>query len=229
MENQLSVKVSCATCYNLAPMEILGRANDVELIDIPEGPTYQEGFFYEVLKCPKCSKVNIAQYFWNDFMDGSDDNEYKIIYPQNKRFPEGLPDDIKKTLEVAEKIKTIDAEIYAITLRKVLELVCIDKAAKGKVLAAKIQNLATRGEIPIKLVAVAKGLKEFGNIGAHAGTGGLSVNEIPIAEALCRAVLEYIYSAPYLAKVAESKLEEIKAKKTTAGRLKSPFKKKTEL
>lgn len=80
-------------------------------------------------------------------------------------------------------------------------------------MAAKVKDLASKGDIPNNLVKVALGLKNFGNIGAHAGIGELSTKEIPIAEALCKAILEYIYSAPYLANLAEAKLKAIKTAK----------------
>ena len=49
-----------------------------------------------------------------------------------------------------------------------------------------------------------------GKIVAHAGIGELSEEEIPIVTSLCSAVLEYIYSAPYLALSAETKLNKIR-------------------
>lgn len=52
--------------------------------------------------------------------------------------------------------------------------------------------------------------RDFGNIGAHAGSGELTEKEIPIVNALCNAILEYVYSAPYLATLAENKLQTIK-------------------
>lgn len=79
-------------------------------------------------------------------------------------------------------------------------------------LASMLKELADKNEIPQKLVKIASGLKDFGNIGAHAGSGELTQKEIPIVNALCIAILEYIYSAPYLATIAEDKLNSIKNK-----------------
>ena len=73
-----------------------------------------------------------------------------------------------------------------------------------------LKELAAKNEIPDKLVKVASGLKDFGNIGAHAGSGDLTEKEIPILNALCSAILEYVYSAPHLATIAENKLKTIK-------------------
>ena len=209
----LSKKTSCGHCNNISPMEIVGKVDDTVYEEEDDGPGGTQGNIYEVLRCPACSKITIVEYFWHDFMDSQDDVSYEILFPLKEPFPQGLPGNIYRAYEAADKIKVIDAEIYAIALRKVLELVCEDKKAKGHFLANKLQDLATRNEIPSNLVKVAQGLKEFGNIGAHAGIGDFSPKDIPIAAALCRAILEYIYSAPYIASIAEAKLNSIKTAK----------------
>jgi len=213
MGKNLSKAITCGHCYNIAPMEAVGNVNHHHRQETDSGPDWEYSDVYEVLICPRCEKINITSYFWHDFMDSEDEISYKVLYPQSPRLPQGLPPNILKTYQSAEQIKAIDPEIYAISLRKILELVCLEKGAEGKFLAHKLNDLATRGEIPKNLVKVAEGIKDFGNIGAHAGIGNLSAEEIPIAEALCKAVLEYIYSAPYIASLAEKKLETIKSAK----------------
>jgi hypothetical protein len=59
------------------------------------------------------------------------------------------------------------------------------------------------------------GLRNFGNIGAHAGGVQLSENEVPVIDALCRAILEYVYGAPHLVALAQQTLDKVKA---SAGR-----------
>lgn len=205
----------CGHCSNISQMKILGDVGDMEEFDKNGydpyyGPPPEQGVFYSILKCPACSKINIVTYFWNDNMDSDDDINYESIYPPDKNVPIGLPENILKAFRAAEKIKTIDVNAYVILLRRLLELVCIDRSAKGATLAEMLLDLSTKNEIPDKLVKVAKGLKDFGNIGAHAGIGELSENEIPIVTTLCTAILEYIYSAPHLATIAETKLAAIK-------------------
>ena len=107
----------------------------------------------------------------------------------------------------------MDVNAYAILTRRLLELVCLDRGAQLNNLAVMLRDLANRNEIPDKIVKVAIGLKDFGNIGAHAGIGDLSENEIPIVNALCIAIIEYVYSAPYLATLAEQQLNKIRKPK----------------
>jgi hypothetical protein len=56
----------------------------------------------------------------------------------------------------------------------------------------QLKFLAQAGVIPQQLIDIADGLRNFGNIGAHAGGVQLSENEVPVIDALCRAILEYV-------------------------------------
>ncbi|MBX9781004.1 MAG: DUF4145 domain-containing protein [Chitinophagaceae bacterium] len=213
MADDLSKLISCGHCSNISHMKIIGNVNDTYVYEDPEyGPHGEGGTIYSVLECPACKKINIVSYSWHDGIESDDEIDYDILFPQESNFPVGLPDNIASTLRAAEKIKTIDVNAYAILLRRLLELVCLDRKAKGLTLALMLKDLADKNEIPEKLVKVANGLKDFGNIGAHAGIGELSEKEIPIVRALTLAILEYIYSAPHLATLAETKLNAIKTK-----------------
>lgn len=200
-------------------MEIVGDVfhdlSDQNDFDSKYGPPPDNGNYYEVLICPSCNKETIVKYHWHELMESEDEVNYKILYPSNRNMPIGLPNEIKIAYEAAEKVRTVDVNAYAILMRRLLELVCLDRKSTNGSLAQMLNELATKNEIPTKLVDVAKGLKNFGNIGAHAGSGELSKNEIPIVYALTKAILEYIYSAPHLATLAENKLKEIKSKGKT--------------
>ena len=213
-EKSFSKVVSCGHCHNISPMVIIGNVNqENEYEDSEYGRMCDSGTIYSVLECPACSKINIVNYFWHDNMESEDEVDYEFLYPISDKYPLGLPDNILSTYKAAEKVKSIDVNAYAILMRRMLELVCIDRNAKQGTLASMLKDLADKNEIPQKLVNVAKGLKDFGNIGAHAGIGELSEKEIPIINALSKAILEYIYSAPYLATLAEKQLERVKKKK----------------
>ncbi|WP_218029084.1 DUF4145 domain-containing protein [Segetibacter aerophilus] len=213
MSDNLSKLTSCGHCNNISHMRIIGSVNDTEVYEDPDyGPMGEGGTIYSVLECPACKRVNVVSYGWHDGIESDDEINYEILFPQENNFPIGLPDNIASTLRAADKIKTIDVNAYAILLRRLLELVCLDRKANGATLALMLKDLADNNEIPEKLVKVASGLKDFGNIGAHAGIGELSEKEIPIVRALTSAILEYIYSAPHLATLAENKLKAIKMK-----------------
>jgi hypothetical protein len=78
-------------------------------------------------------------------------------------------------------------------------MICLDKSAQGRTLFEQLNSLVQTGVIPQQLINIANGLRNFGNIGAHAAGAQLSENEVPVIDALCRAILEYVYGAPHLA------------------------------
>jgi hypothetical protein len=208
----LSKLISCRHCGNISKMEIIGNVNDDHTEVDEYGSGIEWGIHYSVLKCPACEKINIVSYEWHDGIESEDEISYDFLYPQNSTYPIGLPEKILTAFKAAEKVKSIDVNAYAILMRRLLELVCLDRNATSGTLAAMLKELAGKKEIPDKLVKVASGLKDFGNIGAHAGSGELTEKEIPIVNALCSAILEYVYSAPHLATIAENKLNTIKTK-----------------
>jgi hypothetical protein len=142
------------------------------------------------------------------------DVEFETLYPYGSKLPLGLPETVGKAYESALKVRPIDANAFSVLLGRVLDLVCIDRKAGGKTLNEKLNDLASKGEIPEKLVRVAKGLRQFRNVGAHAELGELTAAEVPILEDLTRAILEYVYSAPLLASQAEQRLEQLKNKES---------------
>jgi len=215
-EKNYSENITCGHCYNISKMELIGGAKNVtETWEDIHGPGIDFYDVYEILKCPKCNKANIRVYGWSDFADGEDEHipTMETLYPIGDQVPRGLPAQIGKAYQAAELTKSIDINAYAILLRRLLELVCHDRKAKGGTLAKMLQDLATKNEIPQNLVEVANGLKNLGNIGAHAGSGELGEDEIPILKALANAILEYVYSAPELVNIVTKRLEEIKKKK----------------
>jgi hypothetical protein len=210
----LSKLISCRHCGNISKMSIIGNIYDEQTeFDTEIGPMSADwGIYYSVLKCPACEKINIVCYTWHEGMESDNEISYEFLFPHNTSYPSGLPGKILAAFTATEKVKSIDVNAYAILMRRLLELVCLDRNAKMGSLALMLKDLSEKNEIPEKLVKVALGLKNFGNIGAHAGSGELTEEEIPILSALCTAILEYVYSAPYLALIAEEKLKTIKTK-----------------
>jgi Domain of unknown function (DUF4145) len=210
----------CRHCGNYAPMNI---ATSYYLSTKPESYCPEDeyyydnepdqGYTYELLLCLACKKVTLREYFEHDFME-PEDIKLETLYP-----PQGvklfyLPSSVQKAYEAALKARAIDANAYAILLGRMLEVVCEDRKVKGEKLYDKLKVLAEKGEIPNNLVGVAHGLRRLRNIGAHEPLEGLSSDEIPVLDDLSRAILEYIYIAPALARQAEEKSKRWKEKKT---------------
>jgi hypothetical protein len=129
-----------------------------------------------------------------------------------------LPSKVAKAYEAAGRVKPVDPNAFAVLLGRVLEHVCEDRGAIGETLNERLGDLAQKGEIPRKLADMAHGLRNLRNVGAHATLGELTESEIPILDDLCRAILEYVYSAPALVARVQERLDGLRAKSPRSGR-----------
>ena len=197
-------------------MRIIGTAADTVEGTYDDGPPDEHGTLYEVLSCPKCEQVTIRAGFWHDSMD-PEDWHGKVIYPSERQRIEGLPPAVEKEFRAAEQVSLISANAYAVLLGRVLDVVCDDRNAVGKTLHERLSDLATRHEIPKNLAEMAHKLRQLRNVGAHADLGALTDQEVPVLAALCRAVLEYVYSAPRLVARVEKLVSKLKGSDITDG------------
>jgi len=193
-------------------MKIVAEHAELRLYDdYPQGGLeWEAGTRYELLRCPACRNVILRTYFWNDLtMDGSE-TKFVTLYPCAEEVPLGMPDHIAAALAEARGVRSINPNAYGVLLGRVLELVCEERHARGGNLSKKLADLSSRNEIPQKLVDVADGLKNLRNVGAHPALGELTVLEVPILDKLCVAILEYVYSAPYVAQRAETSFRKLR-------------------
>lgn len=206
----------CEHCANTVPREIVAEYSDVKSYDdYPRSDiSWEAGTVYQLLVCPACGCVTLRSYNWQD---GPMDDGFKTLYPTQSERPLGLPDSIARAYDAAQKVRNIDANAYGVLLGRLLELVCQDRHAGGEFLANRLKDLASKGEIPDKLVGVANGLKNLRNVGAHPTLGELTVSELPIMDSLCRAILEYVYSAPFIAQQAETRFNQVKKASNSEG------------
>lgn len=204
--------VKCGHCGNRAPMKLLATHSQADQLDEYDNYVGACGEIFELLECPACEKLVLRQYFWQDGME-SHEVVHETLYPREGRIPVGLPEPIHRGYEAALRVRSIDGNAYAVLIGRVVEMVTTDRGATGRYLNDRLKDLASRGEIPAKLVEVAESIKQFRNVGAHATLGDLSPVEAAILEDLCRGLLEYVYSAPYWVAQAEKCLKSCEDKK----------------
>lgn len=205
-QKRFSGNLRCEHCGNTSPMEVVADFSGLKSYD--DSPrssmSWEAGDMYELLRCPACDGVMLRTYYWHSEATEPSEVEYKLLYPTCVDRPVGLPDSLARAFDAAQKVRNIDVNAYGVLLGRVLEMVCEDRNADGRDLADKLADLAKKGEIPEKLVGVAKGLRQLRNVGAHATLGELTGANLPILDRLCRAILEYVYSAPHIAQQAET-------------------------
>lgn len=211
-EQRYSSPIVCRVCGNTASMKVLGQVNDLVTHESDDPPdSFETGEIYELLKCPKCDGVTITVGGWHDFME-PEDFKSEVIFPPPKPTIPGLPPKVQSEYEAAQAVSGLSPNAYAVLIGRTLDVVCTDRRASGKSLNDRIRDLANRNEIPAKLAAIAHGLRQLRNVGAHADLGSLTPEEIPVLEALCSAILEYVYRAPQLVALVEKRLKKVKSR-----------------
>lgn len=206
-EKRFTGEYACGHCENVGVMEIVASFTETQYH--PKGDiSFDSHTIYNLCKCPACARITLQRHLWADYLDW-DEGHFETLYPV-KRMLRGLPPQIEKAYKAAIRVRVIDANAYGVLIGRVLDLVCQDRKASGPTLASKLKDLANRNEIPDKLVDVANGLRNLRNVGAHADLGELTEDSLPVLDDLARAILEYVYYAPLLAKEAEQTLEKLR-------------------
>lgn len=218
-EPQMTEPFRCGHCSNVAPMEIRCADTVHRLVERGSvGEPYESADTTEVLRCSVCGKSTVRSYFWGDWMELAE-VEFHVLYPSNRTVPAGLPMRIEQEFADGQKVKLINADLFGIQMRRILEMVCEDRLgtdAKAKDdLQTRLKALAAKGEIPKEIVEVADHARLFGNIGAHPVMGsGIKPEAVPVVEKLCVAALEYVYSLPKLVEDARQMLETLRQART---------------
>ena len=205
---EYSFPLRCEHCGNKSAMPIIAWIPQ----EGPEGPQERTG--WKLLQCPSCAGVTLVETAFRppDIFDESDES-WRFLYPRAATSPRGLPPDVAKAYEAARQVSRIDSNAFAVLLGRVLDKVCIDRQTTGNSLYERLNSLSANGEIPPHLAQMADHLRHMRNIGAHADLGELTPREVPTLDALCRAVLEYVYTAPAMIKQVETQIQRLKARK----------------
>jgi Domain of unknown function (DUF4145) len=208
----------CEHCGNRSRMLIVAEYDEIETDEYG----WDSGPAWELLRCTGCDNVSLRKTIWHDGMD-SEDIKWTIIYPkEGSRAIKGLPAKITSAWTAAQQVRRIDANAFAVLVRRLIEMVAQDQGAQGKTLASKLRDLATKETIPGPLADIAEHIKDFGNIGAHADARDLRENEAALLHELCVAILEYVYAAPELVGRAQAALKKYERDKAAASPKPSP-------
>ncbi|MCL1089634.1 DUF4145 domain-containing protein [Shewanella profunda] len=213
-DTKFSSALTCNHCGNKAPMAIVSKYSRIRTHEHEGSPmVWDEGPFWEMLECPACKGISFISGYWHEYIHDETGPDYELLYPAKAKLIRGLPPGIAKSFEAAQKVKPIDTNAFAVLLGRVLDMVCIDKKANGDSLFNRLKDIADKGIMPQQLADMAHQLRQLRNIGAHADLGELTDAEIPILESLSNAILEYVYSAPALVQLVQSKIDALKEKK----------------
>jgi hypothetical protein len=206
----------CDHCGNVGPMEVVGNHSRTTTDSHPwtasDGEdceySWDETTTYSLYICQACHQAILKIEYWDERYP--EDSYSKLLYPQPDTMGTVLPPLVGREYDAAVKVRSINANAYAVLLGRVVDKVCEDRKAKGDTLFDKLQDLAAKGEIPTTLVEMSHGLRQLRNVGAHADLGDLTAQEIKLLDAIIRTILEYVYPAPKLLEEVRSNLAKRK-------------------
>lgn len=121
----------------------------------------------------------------------------QLLWPPSNQLHPCVPQSVRECYEEAAQIKSRSPHGFANQIRRALEALCIDRNAKGNVLAQQLKDLGDKGEIPPKLTEMTDILRLLGNLGSHAAKDKVHPEFVPAIDEFFRAVVEYVYVAPH--------------------------------
>ena len=127
------------------------------------------------------------------------DDEFEkadLVYPKAGRLSAGVPKTIREVYDEAARIREIAPNAFAVQIRRALEALCEDRAAKGHSLVEKLKDLSARAGIPPVLAEMTDVLRLIGNIGAHGVGESVHPSQASAIDEFFKAVVEYVYVAP---------------------------------
>ncbi|MGE3607980.1 MAG: DUF4145 domain-containing protein [Bacteriovoracaceae bacterium] len=218
-KRDISSITTCPHCGNKGYMDILGHVTDYRKHTHETNGTvhdeWDEGDYWEILKCPACKSEIIRKGYYNENYEPEDHVGPDVIYPEPKSSKDWsfLPEKILAAVQAAHSVKSVDTNAYGVLLGRVLDLVCIDKEAKGDKLIDKINDLSIRHILPGHLKDLSHHLRMLRNFGAHATEGSLTPRETVLLESLCDSILDYIYKGPHILQQAVDQIGKLKTEK----------------
>lgn len=204
----------CPHCGNTAPQELQGYSTR---------GGYKDGSHHYFLT--QCSTCGEALTYRQIDPDNSQPrithglfklSNYELVWPHPGDLHQSVPELIQKIYSEATAIKNRAPNAFANQIRRSLEALCRDRGANKRSLVQSLQELATRGEIPPTLADMTDVLRQLGNIGSHAGDEEIDPAYVDVIDDFFRAIVEYVYIAPYKVNEFKARLEYVRKSKSGA-------------
>jgi len=190
----------CPHCGNRTPQQLVAvRYFDTTAWHVSESSYKEHGGYVGasyVACCSTCSRVLVYEDF-NVDRSALSFERADLSYPEPAELHEAVPETVAGIYEEAALIASIAPNAYAVMIRRALEALCDDRGSRPGTLHSRLEELASRGELPALLASLTHTLRTLGNQGAHFSETSLSQPDVWAIRDFFRAVVEYVYIAPY--------------------------------
>lgn len=202
---------TCFHCGNTGLLKFIGKTRwedvDVER-DAYGNVVYAHLIEHEdwhIFECPVCHKPVVISEYALDAMDF--EATRTVEYPTIAVSPDGVPKEIYSAYESAVRTKGIDYAICLLSLRRVLEMICKEKGAKGNSLEKKIDDLIEKKVLPPMIGEACWIIRQMGNDAAHADKVDVFGVEVDQVIGYVGTIIDYLYSMPYRVNKMKKKIE----------------------
>jgi hypothetical protein len=149
-----------------------------------------------VVVCETCDQVLV----YADYQKNAEHltfSQAELIWPEPDDLHHSVPDAVQRIYEEAMRIRQHAPNAYATQIRRALEALCEDRGMPKGTLHQRLQALSATGALPPLLSEMTDVLRILGNMGAHESTQQVRSWHVAAIEEFFKAVIEYIYVAPY--------------------------------
>jgi hypothetical protein len=185
--------------------------NAIQTLHAPALITYDNGTgtAHYLAKCSTCNEV----LFYRQHLrrNGFEPVLEDLVWPSSGTLHAAVPTRVRSIYQEAARIKGRAPNAFANQMGRALEAVCHDRGANKGVLAQKLKTLADNGDIPTTLAEMAMLIKDFRNIGSHDGDEDVESPDADVIDEFFRAVIEYVYVAPYKLNAVQAAIAEKRA------------------
>jgi hypothetical protein len=190
-----TIVLVCPSCGNRTPHRVVfvhehigtWYNTDGTISDGSEPPS-----IYTVFECATCHDISLYEHLEPLDFDGA-----TLLYPKGDSLHKSVPLQVASNFSEAKRIQTVSPNAFAVLVRRALEAVCDDRKVPPGTLAKRLAALAKKGEIPPVLAEISSVLRSLGNSGAHNTNQRVTVPMTWAMDEFFRALVEYVYVAPF--------------------------------
>jgi hypothetical protein len=188
---------------NTVPLILVATQSGKELYEEIDHRRFFEAYEVSIYRCPTCEGLSL----FGDYLQYPRTKAFaeKRLYPRGSMLlpakhllgdPNCVP---KRTLAEYEQIwplRFLAPTAFAISIRLLLEGICIEQQAQGNTLFKQLKDLVARGTFPGNFAEITDLVRQVGNLGAHSAATDIDVWDAELLDDFFRSIIEYVYIVP---------------------------------
>lgn len=196
----------CPNCGNRTPHKLVFEHEREETYYGEDGTPDANSppSIYAIFECGTCHDISLY-----DRPAPLPFEQATLVYPRGDSLHKCVPNSVSENFREAKRIQNVSPNGFAVLVRRALEAMCDDRGVVRGPLMRRLDALAKKGEIPPVLADITSVLRGLGNAGAHSTKEKVTIPMTWAMDEFFRAVIEYVYVAPFRLEQFRKKSESI--------------------